>query len=236
MGRFTDTMHLFRDLVSRADADINLPAASFAYARVEDPDLRVETWIAALDRLSDDVAESVDRRAPASSSHDARLQALVDVMFDELGFTGNANDYYDPANSCLNYVLETRIGLPITLSVVYMAFAARCGRETEGVGFPSHFLVRDVQTGILLDPFGGGRRVSKPDLEAILESQANKPVEWSDDFLAAVGKRQILERMLTNLRYTYSMRRNDPEKVQEVDALLGVLNEVTERGTDTLVQ
>ncbi len=230
MARFRDTLLLFRDLISRADADINLPAAALVMARVHYPKLDIEPHLQLLEDISTETAERLQACEPAN-----RLATLTEIVFSELGFEGNTEDYYDPANSCLNDVLERRTGLPISLAVVYMAIAARCGRPTEGVGFPGHFIVRDIETGILLDPFGLGQPVGKDELLALLRRQGVEDPEWNDEFVRAVGQRDILDRMLNNLRNAYQ-RRLDPERIEEVEALARTLGEVGDEGPGTLVQ
>jgi len=139
MTRFGETLLLFRDLVSRADDDINLPAAALVMARVHHDSLRIESPLRALEDLATEAAEKMSG-CPAGDE----LVRLTKIVFSDMAFEGNTRDYYDPRNSCLNDVIETRTGLPITLGIVYMAIAERCGRQTEGVGFPGHFIVRDV--------------------------------------------------------------------------------------------
>jgi regulator of sirC expression with transglutaminase-like and TPR domain len=156
-------------------------------------------------------------------------------VFADLGFEGNGEDYYDPCNSCLNDVLERRTGLPITLSIVYKTIAERCGRPTQGVGFPGHFIVRDCKTDVLLDPFRLGRPLDKDELLELLRQQGVESPKWDEDLVAAVGKRQILERMLNNFRNAY-VRRLDPERIEVVDALARTLEEVRDEGPGSMVQ
>jgi regulator of sirC expression with transglutaminase-like and TPR domain len=230
MARFRDTLLLFRDLISRADSDIHLPTAALVMARIPYPDLDIQPHLQLLDRLANEAARELKDCEPAS-----HLARLTEIVFSELGFEGNTEDYYDPSNSCLNDVLELRTGLPISLAVVYIAIAERCGRRTEGVGFPGHFLVRDLQTGLLLDPFGLGQPVGKEELLDLLRRQGVEDPEWNEDFVNAVGKRDILDRMLNNLRNAYQ-RRLDPERIEEVEALARTLGEVGDEGPGTLVQ
>ena len=136
---------------------------------------------------------------------------------------------------CPYDVLEKRTGLPISLAIVYMAIAERCGRPTEGVGFPGHFLVRDVQTGILLDPFGFGRPLQQDELLELLRQQGIEDPEWNEELVASIGKRDILDRLLNNLRNAYQ-RRLDPERIESVDALAKTLGDVGDEGPGRLVQ
>lgn len=230
MGRFRDTLLLFRDLISRADEDINLAAAALVLARVHHPNLNIEPHLERLDKMAAETAAKLE------GSEDAHhLARLTEIVFGDLGFEGNTDDYYDPANSCLNDVLERRTGLPISLAVVYMAIAERCGRKTEGLGFPGHFIVRDVQTGLMLDPFGLGRPLGQDELLDLLRRQGVEDPEWNDELVSVVGKREILDRMLNNLRNAYQ-RRLDPERIESVDAMAKMLGDVGDEGPGTLVQ
>src|SRR5206468_10470720 len=142
-------LHNFRDLVKVAEID--LAGAALAVARIEYPDLVPERSLARLDELA--------TRSAAARIGDRRraLERVREFLFDEAGFRGNADDYYDPRNSCLNDVLDRRLGIPITLSVLIMEVGRRVGLEIQGIGLPGHFCVgaRVGEELVLLDPFGG---------------------------------------------------------------------------------
>ncbi len=193
-------LSLFEDLVSREDASIRLPAAALAIARVQYPDLAIAPYLAQLGEMGAHARE----RARGATSHEARLLRLNHYVFGELGFRGDRETYYDPRNSFLNDVLERRRGIPITLSLIYMELGAACNVAIDGVSFPGHFLVRDVATGWILDPFHGGARREVADCKEIYESQGYDPDTWSEELLAPVGKRHILLRMINNLRRHYA--------------------------------
>ena len=128
-------------------------------------------------------------------------------FYKEQGFAGNASDYYDPRNSFLNDVLDRKVGVPITLSIVYMEVARRLGLELEGISFPGHFLVKlpTSDGAVVLDPYAGGVSLSAEDLEARLNQlygELGHKVSL-DDALASAGKKEILLRMLRNLKAIY---------------------------------
>jgi regulator of sirC expression with transglutaminase-like and TPR domain len=131
-------------------------------------------------------------------------------LFKHHGFRGNEEDYYDPKNSFLNEVLERKQGIPITLSVLYMEVAQRIGIALDGVGFPGHFLVKHAREGaeLLIDPFHQGEIKSREDLRGMLERRYGGSVALRSDFLKATGKKDILKRMLGNLKAIY-LKRND---------------------------
>jgi regulator of sirC expression with transglutaminase-like and TPR domain len=150
---------------------------------------------------------------------------LNQFLFEDLGFRGNTEAYYDPRNSYLNDVLDRKIGIPISLSVVYMAVGRRVGLPLEGVSFPGHFLVRlPMRQGVLvLDPFAGGAPQSEADLRERLQrvippgATGNVPISELplDQFVEPATNRQILARVLRNLKAIY--RETDkPERMLEV--------------------
>lgn len=131
----------------------------------------------------------------------AVLAHLHSYLFDELGFSGNDEDYYNPANSYLPTVLQTKRGLPITLALVYKSVAERLGLKVWGVGLPGHFLaaVECGQGPMMIDAFNGGCIVSKDEAVARMRSVLGEDVEWSDELLAPVSNRHWLTRILQNL-------------------------------------
>ena len=124
-------------------------------------------------------------------------------MFQRIGFTGNTDDYYNPDNSFLNRVLETRRGIPITLSLLYLETGTRLGLNCYGVGLPGHFLVGLEELDLYLDPFNIGLLLSAADCRRQVEDHFGSQLEWEDRFLSPYSKRDILFRMLTNLKYNY---------------------------------
>lgn len=212
----TDTaaVALFEDLVSRDDAAIHMPAAALAMARVEYPGLDLEPHLAELA----DMGRLATQRLRGAISPDDRIARLNHYLFSELGFTGNRTDYYDPRNSFLNDVLERRIGIPITLSLVYAEVAAACGMRVVGIGFPGHFLLRDVATGWIVDAFNGGNRLEVADCREMFVGQGFKSAEWKDALLAPVTKKQFLLRMLNNVRRYYS-EAGDAERLSMLEAM-----------------
>jgi regulator of sirC expression with transglutaminase-like and TPR domain len=137
-------------------------------------------------------------------------------LFEELGFTGNEADYYNPANSCLNEVLASRVGIPITLSVVYLEIARRLNQPVFGVGLPGHFLVEydDGAQSTYIDAFHGGRLLEASDCYE-LAGVAPDPAH-----LARTGKRQIVARMINNLRGIYFTRGAHRKSLQILNLLL----------------
>src|SRR5512138_1765819 len=144
---------------------VPLDEAALALAEEEYPDLDPEEVLVLLDRLG----ERVRARAPAPARAATLLEALRHVLVDEEGLRGNEADYADPRNSFLNEVLERKLGIPISLSVVWMEVARRAGLRLEGVGFPGHFLAKYVSPGgleVFVDAFHGGEMLSADECVA----------------------------------------------------------------------
>jgi len=130
-----------------------------------------------------------------------RVLLLSKFMAEELNFRGNTDDYYNERNCLLPYVIETRMGIPITLTLLYMMVASRAGMCVAGVNLPGHFIARHGE--LFFDPFHRGRILSKSDCEAILEKQS---LSLQPCHLADAGPRQVLIRTLANLLYVYDLR------------------------------
>jgi regulator of sirC expression with transglutaminase-like and TPR domain len=152
-----------------------------------------------------------------------RVEAVVRLLFVEYGFCGNRQDYYDPRNSYLNEVLDRKTGIPITLALVLTEICDRTGVEARGVSFPSHFLVRapSVSGPRFIDPFEG-KLLSTEDLRALYQRTTGDEGEPDPRLLEPATKRQILVRMLNNLRGVYAARQ-DRRRLRDVLERLEVL-------------
>lgn len=203
----------FRALIQQPDRALDLAVGALLVARIEHPGFPPGEGLARLDRLAD-----ASQAAAVADPLDA-LHRLREYLFEEEGFAGNSRDYYDPRNSCLNDVLERRIGIPITLSVVFMEVGRRVGLSIKGVGLPGHFVVRaDVgPEPVMLDPFDGGAVVTPERAADLVARAVGRRVPLAREQFAAVDKRQILTRMLLNLRGIYCRR-------GEWDKALGVFD------------
>lgn len=212
------------------DEDFPLFEAALAIAQDADP------WLdfGAVQETVDSFAAQVRRRLPGSSSDVQKLRVLNLFFYDELGFAGNVNDYYAPANSYLHRVLESRRGIPISLAVIYMELAQQIGLEVQGVAFPGHFLMKlSIPAGeIILDPFNGAS-LSREELEERLEpylGRYHQPELSLAAYLQTAPPRAILARMLHNLKALFT-EHQDWEHMLEVQQRLVILlpDEVTER-------
>jgi len=209
-----------RILFDRADAEVDLGRAAAALARLEYPDVDVE---ACAQRL-DDYAARVAARWDASKPQETAVSAINKLLFEELGFHGNREDYYDPRNSFLNDVLERRTGIPITLSVIYIEIGRRLGLPIFGVGLPSHFIVKydDRSRVFFVDPYHEGRVLNRQGCAELVKTLHGRPVELHDLHFAAVENRTIVLRMLNNLRAIYVNSRQHRRALEVLDAILAL--------------
>ncbi len=220
----------FAELVGRDP--VPLDEAALAIAQEEYPDLRADDYLRRLDAL----AARVVGRAGSPLRAASGLRALREVLHGEEGLRGNDEDYQDPRNSFLNEVLDRRLGIPISLSVIYLEVARRAGLRLEGVGFPGHFLAKYASPSgaeVFLDAHHGGEMLSAEECVARYRARSGG-AELDPRFLAAVSNRQILARMLHNLRRIYAERRDDVRTFWVLDRVLlivpGQLDALRDRG------
>jgi len=210
---------------------IPLDEAALAIAAEEYPALDPEPYLERLDAL----AARVRRAVPGPLRPASTLRALREVLAEEEGFRGNAEDYQDPRNSFLNDVLDRKLGIPISLTVVWMEVARRAGSGLLGVGFPGHFLAKIASPGVevFVDPFNGGDLLGPDECLARFRTRSGGR-ELDPRHLEPVSTRQILARMLQNLRHVYAGRRDDVGTFWVTDRLLvlapGMLDALRDRG------
>ncbi len=150
-----------------------------------------------------------------SGNPKALVAQLHQVLFDEWGFTGNADDYYAPENSYLPCVLETRRGIPVTLSLIYKSVAQRVGLSARGINTPAHFLASVETNGswMIVDPFDGGATLARDEVFDRLEQMAGSPIVCSDDLLATATHSQWIARIIRNLEQIFERGRRDGDKL-----------------------
>jgi regulator of sirC expression with transglutaminase-like and TPR domain len=193
----TDPYRDFRQAVDRAEEKIELSRAALTIALTDYPQLDIPDYLARIDLLAAEVAGRLGPEADIYRS----IAALNYVLFTQYGFHGNRDDYFNPKNSFLNEVIERKTGIPITLSVLYMEVAQRVGLRLDGVGFPGHFLVKCVGDGEEI--VNSGEIISREDIDKMLFDLYGGKVMFHNDFLASSTKKDILKRMLANLKAIY---------------------------------
>jgi len=187
--------------VSQADEEINLARAAIMVAQEEYPQLPEERYLGRLDLL----AEGTRDRLDDENAHLVVLQELLNSLYNRHGFRGNRQAYYDPRNSFLNDVLDRGLGIPLTLGIVVLEVGWRLGLPLEGVSFPGHFLVRFKGEAIdlLIDPYDGGTVRFEDEAQELLDRVYGGMIRVQDSFLKAATKREMLIRLLMNLKSLY---------------------------------
>jgi len=211
----------FAQLVSGPEEELDLAEAALLIAQEEHPEIDVAAYLRQLDAL----AAAVRARLPESPAPTEIIQELNAQLFREEGLSGNESEYYDPRNSFLNEVLDRRRGIPITLSVVYLEVGRRLGLSLVGVGFPGHFLVKyaSADGDLVLDPFSGGISLSHEELEQRLRrmyGEGNPFLSQIPQLLTATSKKEILVRMLRNLKGIYLQQSDFARALAVLDRIL----------------
>ena len=190
----------FRDIVTGHDENINVADAALIIAQNENPVLDPAQPVRRLDAMAEDFRIRCGGIPPL----DRLIPELNSYLFEELGFRGNIDSFNDPRNSYLDQVLERRLGIPITLSLVYMEMGRRLGLPVHGISFPGHFLIRVGmgRSGIVLDPFAEGIRLDREELLRRVENASgDRRRNWDmDELLQPATNREILSRILRNLK------------------------------------
>ena len=196
----------FRDLINRPEDEIDLAEAALLIAKGVNDALDIDAYLSQIEGL----ARQLQQRLSESVGETERILALNRFLFDEQGFEPNVDNYYDPRNSFLNEVLERRVGIPISLSILYMEIGRRVGLPLRGVSFPGHFLVKcKVNDGVVvLDPYCRGVSLSLNDLQQRLGDVQGGEVSRAiiAGMLVSANKKEILARVLRNLKTIYVQR------------------------------
>jgi regulator of sirC expression with transglutaminase-like and TPR domain len=176
-------------------AELNLHLAADVY-----PALDISAFLGRLDALADALAPRL-----TTDDLEAKTAELTHYLFEECGFAGNADEYYDPRNSYLNEVLDRRLGIPLSLSLLAIAVGERCGLTVVGVGLPGHFVAKTLEGDdeVLFDPFHGGQVLDYPACEQLVTAVTGRPFHAHDDSVAATPPGLICQRMLNNLKAVY---------------------------------
>jgi len=216
----------FEELAGGNDDGIDAALGAALIARDVYQDLDVGTLLGRFDELSAPITKlGID-----AMTAEAQALELAHYVYERQGFAGNESDYYDPRNSLLPDVLDRRVGIPITLALVYCEIAKRVGVPARGVSFPGHFLVRIERRGqdeprppIIIDPFFNGRMLDDKSLEALLKRVVGPRVTLKPEHLQPASPRLILVRMLTNLKTVYLARGEDSRALLALDRLVSIV-------------
>ncbi|MEX0761805.1 MAG: transglutaminase-like domain-containing protein [Dehalococcoidia bacterium] len=224
--------------VARPDGQVNLTAACLYVAAEEYHDLDVVAYTGRISLLAE---RAKARLAGKHSVYDA-IHAINDLLFDEEGFQGNNDNYYDPRNSYLNDVLDRRLGIPITLSVLYMEIARRLGHRLRGIGMPGHFMLAAGHgaSEIFIDPYHRGGLLSRRECVALAmrgrkTPGEQRPVTLARKLLPASDARAILRRLLTNMKLIFA-RQRDYERALKASERIQLLDPANWRNLTDLAR
>jgi regulator of sirC expression with transglutaminase-like and TPR domain len=209
---------LFIEAVTGPENRLDLARAALLIASEQYPGLDILRYVAKLEVM----AAAVRPAVTTTDDPTLKIEYLNAYLFEERGFRGNAEEYYDPRNSFLNDVVDRRLGIPITLSIVYMEVGRRVGMPLQGVGMPGHFIMQyaEPEEDIYIDPFNKGRILSRQACEELIQQLYGEPVPFQETFLAPVSKKQILARMLMNLKAIYIHTKDYLKALSVVERLL----------------
>lgn len=211
-----------RSIGGAPDAEIDLAGTALVLGALERPQLSLERYLHHLSLLSRDVADEAERIG-APEELETREEALRRILFGRYGYAGNEADYDNLDNVNLPRVIDTRLGLPITLAILYIQTARAQGWEAEGLNFPGHFLVRLNGAGgerAIVDPFAEGRRREPSDLRDLLKLVAGGDAELQPEHFAPAGNRDILLRLQNNIKTRLLADERPEEALRIVESML----------------
>ena len=208
----------FCELASRPDAMVDLVEASLVVALEDEPSLDINPYLAEVAAWSGCVRE----RLEGSRDVDRIVHTINQLLFGELGFHGENEDYYDPRSALLNETLDKHAGLPIALSILYIELSRRVGIEVSGVAIPGRFLVKLSGSfgQVLLDPFDGGKVLSPSELQSLLDDVYGGGVRLREHHLRSFSRKEILARELAHLKSAYLFRKDLARAAASIDRLL----------------
>ena len=223
----------FASLIKRREERIDLSLATLLIAKEEYPKLSIEDYVERLDQLAADLRIEVDLEAEPR----AVLEGLAWFLAKEQGFSGNSEEYYDARNSYLNEVMDRRLGIPITLSVLYYEVARRAGIKLQPVNFPGHFLLKLPGTDgdeLFLDPYNDGRVLTAEGCRDFYRELHGDGLEFTEAMLGAATKRQLVSRLLRNLKAIYLKDQDLDRALRTIELMLTVtpwdLDQIRDRG------
>ncbi len=222
----------FLQEIRQPDNQINLARAALYIAQEDSPELDPEEYLAALDLMASELRE----RLPEAPYPMRVIQTLNQYLYEDLGFHGNSEDYYDPRNSFLNEVIDRRTGIPITLSLMYLELAARIDFPMAGIGMPGHFLVQPQfpDSGIFVDAFNQGEILFLEDCQQRLQQLYGPALEFQPEFLQPISHRALIMRILTNLKQIYLSRGDIHQGLAVVERMVllipSAMTELRDRG------
>jgi len=236
---FEETLALFREAVSGPAADVPLARAALVIAQAEYPNLDLDAYERRLQDMADTLAHQLGREPEQQTPHFV-VRGVNRYLFRELGFRGNSEFYDDPKNLYLNEVLSERLGIPVTLAILYAEVCQRVGLDVRPVGLPGHVICRYTPAGadeadaVLIDVFNFGRILTSQDCQVLLRNIFGSRVPFKEHYLASLSPRQVIQRLLHNLKAGYLQRGDEDRAARVIDLLITMfpwdLDEIRDRG------
>ena len=220
MPEFSRDVHFSRLIQDQID-QVDLATVALEIARDEYPELDISDWRGRLDRMGVQVRE----RVSSGEAPTVLIRHVNQFLFVEEGYRGNRGEYYDPRNSFLNDVIERKLGIPITLSLIYLAVADRVGLRLQGVGMPAHFILKFQQPGceVFIDPFHCGEILTREACELRVSQVVGMPVTLEPEQLEPAPFGQVVLRLLGNLKGIY-LKQEDCVRALRVQERIFALN------------
>lgn len=221
MNEFLETLERFRSAVGGPADEVPLGRGALLVAQAQYPGLDIDGYERRLQHLAGALAPRLD----GASDAPARVKVANELLFSELGFHGNEEQYDDVRNLFLNDVIERRTGIPITLAIVYIEVCQRAGLDVRGMGLPGHVVARIEEPEgepLYIDVFRGGRLLSADDCRRLVRDTYGRRTEFRDHFLSAVTARQLLQRLLHNLKARALQSGDEECAARAIDLLLAM--------------
>jgi regulator of sirC expression with transglutaminase-like and TPR domain len=240
MTSFEDIVEQFRETVSGPADEVPLARAALVISQAEYPQIDIDAY----ERRLQDIAATLEQqlnRGDLRSNPRRTVQAVNQLLYRELGFRGNQDHYDDPRNLYLSWVLSERRGIPVSLAIVYSEVCQRAGLDVRPVGLPGHVICRytpegaiDTADEILLDIFNFGRLMTRRDCQVMVRNLFGSRVPFKGHYLASLQPRQVLQRLLHNLKAGYLQRGDEERAAKIIDLLIALypwdLDEIRDRG------
>jgi regulator of sirC expression with transglutaminase-like and TPR domain len=204
----------FVEIARLPEHDVDLVEASLVIALEDQPSLDIDRYLVQVGTWS----EAVRQRVDGSRDTDRIIDSINRLLFEEEGFHGEDDDYYDPRSALVSELLDRHAGIPITLSILYLELSRRAGVDASGVSLPGRFLVKFGN--VVIDPFDGGRVLSKSELQEILDGVYGGGVQLREHHLRSFSRREILMRELAHLKAAYIAKHDLPRAAASIDRLL----------------
>ncbi len=240
MTPLEETLERFRETVAGPPDEVPLARAALLVAQAEYPGIDIDGYERRLQDMSETLTQQLGRQ-PFRPRARAMMQTVNQLLFRELGFRGNADHYEDPRNLYMSDVLSERLGVPVTLAIVYAEVCQRAGLDVQPVGLPGHVICRyspndptDEADELLIDVFNGGRILTRHNCQELVRGAFGARVPFKDYYLENLLPRQVIQRLLHNLKAGALQQGDEERAARAIDFLLALypwdLDEIRDRG------